>query len=158
MEEVVLYRIDDRLIHGQVMTAWSKVTSANHVIIIDDKVVKDTFMCKILTMAAPRDMSVEILSVEDGIKRLKNLEDSNKKTIVLMKIPEVALKLVEAGIKMPYLNVGGMGAGAGRKPLFRNISASPQEVEQLKKIEELGVPVQLRIVPDDKPTPLNKVK
>jgi mannose/fructose/N-acetylgalactosamine-specific phosphotransferase system component IIB len=156
--EVVLYRIDDRLIHGQVMTAWAKVTNANHVIIIDDQVVKDAFMCKILTMAAPRDMSVEILCVEDGIARLKNPGDSGKKNIVLMKVPAVALKLVEAGVNMPFLNVGGMGAGPGRKPLFRNISASPEEVEQLKKIESLGVPVQLQIVPDDKVTPLSKVR
>ena len=127
-----------------------QVTNANHVIIIDDQVVKDAFMCKILTMAAPRDMSVEILSVEDGIARLKGPEEPGRKTIVLMKIPAVALKLVEAGVNMPFLNVGGMGAGPGRKPLFRNISASPEEVEQLK-IESLGVPVQLQIVPDDVP-------
>jgi len=156
--EVVLYRIDDRLIHGQVMTAWAKVTNANHVIIIDDQVVKDSFMSKILTMAAPRDMSVEILSVEDGIARLKGPEEPGRKTIVLMKIPAVALKLVEAGVNMSFLNVGGMGAGSGRKPLFRNISASAEEVDQLKKIESLGVPVQLQIVPDDKMVPLSKVR
>lgn len=155
--EIVLYRIDDRLIHGQVMTAWSKLTNANHVIIIDDGVVADSFMCKILTMAAPRGMQVEIFNVQDGLARLQNPGPAGVKAIVLLKTPEVALKLIAAGIKPAYLNVGGMGASPGRKQLFKNISASPQEIEALKKIESLGVPVQFRIVPDDKATPLNKV-
>lgn len=155
--DVVLYRIDDRLIHGQVMTAWAKFTNANHVIIIDDQVVKDSFMCKILTMAAPRGMQVEIFNLQDGIDKLRKQGDPEKRTIVLMKTPFVALQLVEAGIKLPLLNVGGMGAGPGRKQLFRNISASTEEIEELKKIENLGVPVQFKIVPDDKAVALNKV-
>ncbi|MBE6083621.1 MAG: PTS sugar transporter subunit IIB, partial [Tissierellaceae bacterium] len=53
MANIVLTRIDDRLIHGQVMTAWVKQTKATRIIIIDDVVAKDDFMKKVLTMAAP---------------------------------------------------------------------------------------------------------
>ncbi|WP_227762311.1 PTS system mannose/fructose/N-acetylgalactosamine-transporter subunit IIB [Zhaonella formicivorans] len=154
--DVVLYRIDDRLIHGQVMTAWSKLTSANHVIIVDDSVVADPFMCKILSMAAPSGMKVEILNVDDGIKRLKGPGEGTR-VIVLFKVPQVVLKLIEAGIKISNLNVGGMGAAPGRKPLFKNISASPAEIETLKKIDSLGTKIEFRIVPDDKSIPFDKV-
>ena len=53
MGEIVLVRIDDRLIHGQVMTAWVKETGANQIIIVDDEVSKDLFMSEVMKASAP---------------------------------------------------------------------------------------------------------
>ena len=63
-----------------------------------------------------------------------------------------ALRLREAGVEFPILNVGGIGAGPGRKSLYRNISASPEELEAMRQIERMGTTVELRIVESDRPT------
>ena len=153
---VTLLRIDDRLIHGQVMTAWTKVTQASRIVIVDDAVVRDEFMCKVMKMAAPTGMEVLILNLEDGMSTLLEEGDSQS-TIVLMKVPATALALKKAGIAMNRLNVGGMGAGPGRKKLFKNISASEEERGILQELDRMGVSVEFRIVPDDKGVPLSKV-
>lgn len=153
---IKLFRIDDRLIHGQVMTSWSKTTKAERIYIVDDQVVKDEFMCKIMKMAAPIGMEVNVFSIEDGAKVIQEITDE-KPTIVLMKLPQTAIKLVENGVSMENLNVGGMGAGPGRKKLYKNISASEEEKETLRSLSEKGVKIEFRIVPDDKGIPLSKV-
>lgn len=155
---VVLYRIDDRLIHGQIMTAWSKSTKTNKIIIIDNLVAKDQFMQKVLTMAAPRDIKVEIYTLESGLAALKGQEvNSDDKTLVLVKTPQVIEYLVTNGLPIKFLNVGGMGAGPNRKSIYKNISASKEEIETFKKIYDMGVEIEFRIVPDDKSVLINKV-
>lgn len=68
---VVLYRIDDRLIHGQVMTAWSKVYKSTNIICIDDETAKNEMLCSIMKMAVPSDYEVQILTMEDAIQAIK---------------------------------------------------------------------------------------
>lgn len=155
---VVLYRIDDRLIHGQIMTAWSKCTKTNKIFIVDNYVAQDAFMQKVLTMAAPRDIKVEIHTLESGLEALKNQEENpDDKILVLVKTPQVIEFLVNNGVSIKFLNVGGMGAGPNRKSIFKNISASQEEIATFKKIHEMGVEIEFRIVPDDKGVLINKV-
>ena len=63
MRNIVLARIDDRLIHGQIATAWTKTTSATKIVIADDPLTKDTFTQRLLRAAAPHDITVEIGTV-----------------------------------------------------------------------------------------------
>jgi PTS system mannose-specific IIB component len=140
------------------MTAWSKSTKTNRIFIIDNLVAQDPFMQKVLTMAAPRDIKVEIHTLESGLDALKN-EESNTadKILVLVKTPQVIEFLVTNGLPIKFLNVGGMGAGPNRKSIFKNISASQAEIATLKKIHDMGVEIEFRIVPDDKGVLINKI-
>jgi PTS system mannose-specific IIB component len=74
-----------------------------------------------------------------------------------MRSPLVALHLRQAGIEFPVLNVGGIGAGPSRKPLYRNISASPEELVAMRSIESMGTTVELRIVENDRPVAFKSV-
>ena len=67
MQNLVLTRIDDRLIHGQVMTAWIKNRKANQVVIIDDDVANDEYMIDVLEMAIPEEIAIGIFTKEDGV-------------------------------------------------------------------------------------------
>jgi len=77
---------------------------------------------------------------------------------VIMRSPVTALRMREAGVEFPLLNVGGIGAGPGRKPLYRNISASPEELEAMRQLETMGTRVELRIVENDRPVMFASVK
>lgn len=146
---ISLFRIDDRLIHGQIMTSWSKVTQARRIIIADDEVIKDQFVCMVMKHAIPKDIKLEILSTDDAIKYLLDNDDEIS-TIVLVKTSEVAYKLIENGIKVQSLNIGGMGMKPGRKTIYKNIAVSPLELEALNKIQSLGIDVEFKISPGDK--------
>jgi len=135
MSEIVLTRIDDRLIHGQVMTAWVKKTRANQILIIDDEVAKDDFMSEILKMSAPAGIDIVVKGQVDAVS---------------------FLKAQEKGIEIDKLVVGGMGAKANRRVLYKNISASDEERTTFKKLIDRGIPVVIHIIPDQKETDLSK--
>jgi PTS system mannose-specific IIB component len=145
-----LVRVDDRLIHGQVVAIWLKAIGAKRIVILDDRTARDEFLKEVITYAAPRDVPVEVLEVEPGIERVRHLAAEPEPIFVLMRSPRVAVHLREAGVEFPVLNVGGMGAGPGRKPLYRNISAAPEEMEAMRKLETMGTKVELRITENER--------
>lgn len=156
MSEIVLTRIDDRLIHGQVMTAWVKKTQANQILIIDDEVAKDDFMSEVMKMSAPSGIDIFVRGVDESITFLKKEIEDDTRLIILTKGPEVIEKLIESGVNIEKLIVGGMGAKTNRKVLYKNISASEEEREIFKKILSQGVPISIHIIPDQKAMDLSK--
>lgn len=153
-----LVRVDDRLIHGQVVAIWLRTLGARRIVIVDDRTARDDFLREILELAAPPGVPVEVHEVESGIERVRALVNDPEPVFVLMRSPVTAVRLREAGIEFPLLNVGGIGAGPGRKPLYRNISASPEEIAAMKELEAMGTKVELRIVEGDRPVMFSSVK
>ncbi|MEA4812050.1 MAG: PTS sugar transporter subunit IIB [Anaerolineaceae bacterium] len=152
---VVLYRIDDRLIHGQVMTAWTKVYSTTRIFVVDDETAANKFLCDVMNMAIPDDYQVSIYKVVDAVQAIKN-DPPNVRTLVLAKSTEAMLQLAEAGVGMKELNVGNIGSGPGRKAIMRSTQLSRQEFDQLTKIQDLGVRVYLQVFPDAKSLEFSK--
>lgn len=157
MSKIVLTRIDDRLIHGQVMTAWLNYTGANRIIIVDDLVAKDEFIISILKMAVPAGIKVNIYDIATAATKLQEENDSNDKIIILVKTPQTIYALLEKGVEIESINIGGMGAMPGRKKFYRNISASEEEKELFKKIIEKGVDVGIRIIPDNNEVKVDRI-
>lgn len=154
MLNIVLTRIDDRLIHGQVITAWAKITQGNRIIVVDDEIAEDPFMVKVLKMAAPSSIKVEIFTTHDAAVALQG-EDTGERVIILVKNPSTVLGLVQGGVSINELNLGGMGAMQGRKQLYRNISISEDEKNTFKELIALGVNVFVQIVPDANKMPID---
>lgn len=152
-----LVRVDDRLIHGQVVTIWLKALNARRIVIVDDKTARDEFLSEVITLAAPSGVVVEICDLASGIGRVRDLTADPEPVFVLMRSPVTALRLREAGVEFPVLNVGGIGAGPNRKPLYRNISASPEELDAMRRLESMGTSVELRIVENDRPVAFRSV-
>ncbi|MDF7639465.1 PTS sugar transporter subunit IIB [Lactobacillus sp. ESL0791] len=160
MSEIVLSRIDDRLIHGQVMTAWVKVTHANCIIVIDDGVANDDFMSEVIKMSAPNGIKVFVFNVETAIKKLQGTlenDGKNDKIVLLAKNPFTFEKMIDAGVQLKKIILGGMGARKDRDVLYRNISATEQEKEALRKIQSSGVEVKIHIIPDQKEIDISKL-
>jgi PTS system mannose-specific IIB component len=157
MRDIVLTRIDDRLIHGQVVTAWVKITDANRIIIVDEALVKDTFMQRILKTAAPTGISVEVFSVENAAQMLKEEAVKGEKIMILTKTPQPLEQLLEADVEIGTIVLGGMGLKGGRKKFYKNISASEEEVACMRRIIEKGTVIQAQMVPDERPTNISKL-
>ena len=151
-------RIDDRLIHGQVVTAWIKNHQAKNVLIIDDLVAQDAFLKNVLEMVKPSGINLIIRGTEELGQTIKTYDESAQNTVILMKTPKTAKLLYENGITLKELNVGGMGASKERHSVYKNVSASDSEMLTLKEIESLGVRVYFQATPNDKQIDLNTIK
>lgn len=149
MKNIVLLRIDERLIHGQVMTRIVRSTHFDTIEIVDDKIANDGFLKKITTMAIPKEFKGYVHSIDEAADYLMG-EDNGEEILVIVKTPEVAEALLEKDVRFSTLNLGGMGAKPGRKKVLLSISISPDEIETLKRIEKRGVEVYAQIVPGDK--------
>lgn len=157
MRNIVLARIDDRLIHGQIVTAWVKQTNGNRIVIADDPLTKDTFMQRLLKAAAPPGISVDILAVSDAINFLKEEPAAGECIIILAKVPGVMEALINGGVGIDRVILGGMGAKEGRKRFNKNVSASPEEIESIKRILGKGVEMYFQLVPSEKAEDVKKL-
>ena len=143
-------RIDDRLIHGQVIAVWCKQRRFTRIVIVDDGVAADSFMREVLSLAAPPGLQVDVLSVKEGVEILSQDTPDRGTTMVLLKSPLAAKRVYDGGVKYSALNVGGIGSARGRKNIFKNISASEEEIAILKYLMGQGVKITLLTVPGEK--------
>lgn len=155
---IALTRIDDRLIHGQVATQWVADSRANNIYIVDDETADDEFAVMVCKGLAPLRTEVHVLHTAESFDVLKEVaENDSKRGLIIVKTPEPLNEMLEHGVPLKKIVVGGMGKRADRKPLFKAISASNDEIELLKKMESEGVEVVVQIVPSDKAMPISKV-
>nr|WP_288233348.1 PTS sugar transporter subunit IIB [uncultured Anaerostipes sp.] len=156
IEGIVLVRIDDRLIHGQVMTSWLNYTSANKIMIIDDEVANDPFMKSVLKTCVPANVKLATFTVEKAAVRLKK-GFAGDQCIILLKYPKTLCCLKEKGIIFDHINIGGMGAGGDRKQFYRNISMSEEEIDILRELSEAGSAFNIRIIAEDGEIDISKM-
>lgn len=95
---VVMARIDNRLLHGIIVTQWAPVSGATRVMVIDDKVAGDEVLKSTMRMARPAGMAVSIISEQTALKNFAAGKYDREKVFVIAKEPETILHLVESGI------------------------------------------------------------
>lgn len=147
--KIKLVRIDDRLIHGQVMTAWLHYARVNDILIIDDQTAHDPFIKSIIEIVVPKQVTVNVLSVIESIDFLKDY-DGNP-LIILVKNPFILQILIQEGIDIKQIFVGGMASQPGRKRIYKAVSASQDEIAVFKDFVNAGIKVVVQIIPDEKP-------
>ena len=157
MKNMVLIRIDDRLIHGQVVTQWIKDTNGNRILIIDDELVNNRMMQRILKAAAPPGIKVEVMTVDDAVTELKKDAAQGENIVILVKYPEVLERMLDAGISMKKIVLGGMGLTADRKKFNKNVAASEEEVACMKRIVSKGVTMEFQLVPAERAVNVEKL-
>lgn len=157
IKEWGLVRIDDRLIHGQVITVWIRHKKFNRIVIVDDGIAADTFMLDVLRLAAPRGLEIIAYSLNDCVDILNGLKDPQY-TMILMKTPDTAKLLYEAGVIYDALNIGGIGMGPGRKKVFKNSALSSAEYGVLMELHQKGVSITFHSVPGEKSKNFSDIK
>lgn len=146
--KITLTRIDERLIHGQVMTAWLSVTESKRIIIVDDETYRDEFVQQVLELAAPKSVEVKVLDVESA-KEVFNSDDDERNTIVLFKHPQYVLNLLNAGVQLEEVELGNMGSKPSRNKLCKMVYVSKEEDAIFNQISEKGCTVFVRMLPND---------
>ena len=142
---ITLARIDDRLIHGQVTTVWSKVANAQRSIICNDDEVRRT----LLRQAAPPGMKVNVVNIEKAIAVYHNPQYQDETVFYLFTRPQDALAMVRQGVKIGTLNIGGMAWRPGKKQLTKAVSLDDDDINAFHELNNLGVILDLRVVASD---------
>ena len=146
---IVLTRIDDRLIHGQVVEGWLKKIRVTHMMVVSDEAAKDEMQKTLLGMAAPSNVRVSTFSVDEAASKIKSNFFSKDFLMLLFSNPKDVLRFINCGVKLESVNVGGMHYSYGKKQLLRNLSLDDSDISALGEISKLGVELEGRILPDD---------
>lgn len=146
---ITLARIDDRLIHGQVTTVWSKVANAQRIIICNDDVYNDDVRRTLLRQAAPPGMKVNVVNIEKAVAVYHNPQYQDETVFYLLTNPQDVLTMVQQGVKIATLNIGGMAWRPGKKQLTKAVSLDATDINAFQQLDTLGVKLDLRVVASD---------
>jgi len=152
---ISLFRIDERLIHGQIAIKWSRHTGVSHIVVANDAAANNSIMQKSLKMAAPAGIKCAIKTVDDAIELLKDERAKNLKMLVLVNSPSDAVKMVKNVPDIPWINVGNYGRLAPKKPGMtrvaygNNIYCDEQEVEEFKELIATGLKCIYQTTPEE---------
>lgn len=156
MPNILLTRIDNRLIHGQVATLWSGVLGANLLLVANDEVSTDEFRQGLMNMAAPSYAQTRYFSIEKTCAVIHKASD-NQKIFIICETPQDVLRLVEGGVPIKKVNIGNMHMTDGKRQVATSVAVDDNDVETFKKLQELGVELEIKRVPDTAPEDLNKL-
>jgi mannose/fructose/sorbose-specific phosphotransferase system IIB component len=148
---IELVRIDDRLIHGQIIMAWSKAVPVERIVVIDDMVATDVIRKMLFETVAPPGIKVAILDVGQGIECLKNNLFNDEKLLVLVTNPATLVNMVENGVKLTKVNIGGMSFRRGKNPLTKAVSLDSDDKKDFEKLHNYGIVLQIQVLPNDIP-------
>jgi mannose/fructose/N-acetylgalactosamine-specific phosphotransferase system component IIB len=153
--EIVLTRIDNRLIHGQVVTSWVQEKKVEHIMVVNDTVAKNPMEKSVLKMAKPRQVkSVDVLTVAEAAKKLK-ADTSKGRLMIVTRVPQDVKGLIEAGVEFTEIWVGNMHGAPGKKQLDQCVFADEEEIEALKFIASKGVTIISQMTTSSPRTELN---
>ena len=143
----IFVRIDDRLLHGQVVVSWIPYLKAEEVVIADDEYANDEFMRDLIRSSEPEGVKVYVKTIDDTAKFLNR--DNESVILVLLRSIEGLKKLFNT-TNINHVNIGGVGAAQGRKRFYNSIHLSENELNILKDIANDNIHVEVRILPKDK--------
>lgn len=147
---ISLIRIDDRMIHGQVVMSWIRHTASDAVYLIDDAVAADMGMIEILLAAAPANLDVKILSIKQALQDYGKWEISNKRILIIVRSPNTIVKMIEGGASIQSVNLGGLGMEPGKKRLYKNVSVSKKERKDLVFLVKQGINIYIQMIPTER--------
>lgn len=161
MRNVVLARIDERLLHGQVCTKWMQATHANVIVLADDDLVNDKFTCKIFMGMKPAGTELQIFTVDQVIEYLKEDSPENEKVMLLTKCAQSFLRMNEAGVVYDKIICGSAAVSGNkygkRKKLIRDLFASDSEKDAMRALIDKGVTMVYQLAIDNAPVDLAKL-
>jgi mannose/fructose/sorbose-specific phosphotransferase system IIB component len=148
---IELVRIDDRLIHGQIVMAWSKAIAVKRMVVIDDQVAADVIRKMLLETVAPPGVKVSVFTTAQGIQALQDNKFGNEKLLLLCTNPMTIVLLIEGGIMINKVNIGGMSFSLGKTQLTKAVSVDENDRKAFKRLHEHGVVLEIQILPNDTP-------
>lgn len=146
---IVLVRIDDRLVHGQIVEGWVKIIRANHIVVVSDEVARDKMQQALFSIAVPASIKVSTFAVEEAARKIKENALGADRLLVLFSNPQDIVRFIGFGVTLPSVNIGGMHFTPGKRQVFRTLSVDDKDIAAFAELIKLNVELEGRILPDD---------
>ncbi len=153
---IALYRIDDRLIHGQVVVGWGKPLNVGFIVLVDDTVRASAWEQDLYRMGVPPEIEVVFASTAEAAERLPEWERDLRVGILIAGDIDTVLALSANSHRVSRVNVGGIHHRPGRSERLRYVYLSDDEAAKLKALAAQGVEVSAQDVPTARPVPLTE--
>lgn len=147
--KIVLARIDDRFIHGQVLTRWIKIHAADRIIVVSNEVAQDEMRKTLILSVAPSNVKASAVSISKMAKAFHSPRYEDTTAMLLFENPGDIVSLIEAGVPIETVNVGGMRFENNRRQITKSVSVTEKDIKAFEQLQELGVKLQLRQLPSD---------
>jgi len=144
-----LARIDGRLIDGQVATRWTKETNVQRIIVVSDEVAADTVRKTLLTQVAPPGVTAHVVDVAKMVRVYNNPKYAGERVMLLFTNPTDVVRLVDEGVKITSVNIGGMAFRQGKTQVNNAVSVDEQDIAAFKKLNAQGIELEVRKVSSD---------
>jgi PTS system mannose-specific IIB component len=144
-----LARIDDRLIHGQVATRWTKETNVKRIIVVSDEVAADKVRSTLLTQVAPPGVTAHVVDIAKMLRVYNNPKYAGERVMLLFTNPTDVERIVEGGVKITSVNIGGMAFRQGKTQVNNAISVDEKDIEAFNKLNARGIELEARKVSTD---------
>ncbi|MGQ0642207.1 MAG: PTS system mannose/fructose/N-acetylgalactosamine-transporter subunit IIB [Gemmatimonadaceae bacterium] len=154
---IELYRIDDRLIHGQVVVGWGQPLALEFIVLVDDEVAQSDWEQELYRMGVPPEMRVYFDDVTTARKNLESYQTDDRRGLLLTADITSMAQLCDAAGSIRRVNVGGIHHRPGRVQRLRYVFLSPQEEDALRALEARGIEVTAQDVPGARPMPLSEI-
>lgn len=143
-------RIDNRLVHGQVVVSWLSAEKANTLMVANDVIARDDFQRSILLAVSPPSIHEVILSIDDALAYVGAPDHATEQIFLLVKTPADALRLHRGGLGVSTMNVGNMAFVVGAKRITNTVFVTPDDVANFKALRAEGVELTARMMPTDR--------
>ena len=148
MPNILLTRIDNRLIHGQVAVTWSNHVGANLIVVANDEVAKDPLQQSLMDMAVP-GMETRYFTIRETIDKI-GLASEEQKIALIVKTPQDVLELVKGEVPIRKVNIGNMHYSEGKEQLTSTVAVDEEDKKAFRELHRLGVQLEIRRVPSEK--------
>jgi galactosamine PTS system EIIB component len=146
---ILLARIDNRLVHGQVGVTWTSSLGANLIVVVDDDAANQPVQQQLMTMTADNaGVGIRFFTVEKTINIISKAS-ATQKIFIVCKTPSVVKSLVDGGVPIKDVNVGNMHFSTGKRAITKKVYVDDQDVQDLKYIQTKGVNVFIQDTPGD---------
>ena len=138
MPNIVLTRIDNRLVHGQVATQWCGAIGANLILVANDEVAGNSLRQGLMNMAAPAYAAMRYWTIQ---KTIDTIHKASAKQLIFIvcENPQDVVKLVEGGVPIKKVNIGNMHMAEGKRQVAGSVAVDDADVAAFKRLQELGV-------------------
>jgi PTS system mannose-specific IIB component/fructoselysine and glucoselysine-specific PTS system IIB component len=155
---VALVRVDDRLVHGQVVVGWGRPLRAAFVVVVDDALAASEWEQELYRMGMPPELTLEFATVAQAAARRGAWEADPRPGMILLGDIGTATALAAGGVRFPALNLGGVHHRPGRTERLPYVFLSDAEFAELSALAASGVEVTAQDVPTTRPVPLAELR
>jgi mannose/fructose/N-acetylgalactosamine-specific phosphotransferase system component IIB len=154
---IVLFRIDDRLIHGQVVVGWGNALRTERIVLADDEVASNEWERSLYAAAAPPEIKVSVLSLEEAARQFRGGVYDREKTILVVRHPRSVVALMNLGLEVRDVNVGGLHFREGAEKVAEGVYLDAEARGILRDLVKRGIRLDGRALPTSEPVTLNSL-